>query len=86
MTVTDRRGTVISASDPENMPFANAIYTKMAIDYLIYYETLEWLSPGYLERMTRTMKDKQGIEFALKPQIVHRQGLPAALGRALGGR
>jgi hypothetical protein len=64
----------------ENTPYANMIYTKIAVDYLIYYELMEWISPGYLDRMTSTMKTKQGIEFTLKPQTVHRQGLPAALG------
>ena len=70
----------------ENTPFANMILTKAAVDYLVYYELMEWISPGYLDRMTRTMKDKQGIEFSLSPQRVHRQGLPAALGASAGAR
>lgn len=70
----------------ENTPFTNMIVTKAAVDYLIYYELMEWISPGYLGRLQDTMKNKQGIEFTLSPQRVHSQGLPAALGQALGGR
>jgi hypothetical protein len=55
-----------------NLPFANMIYTKAAIDYLIFYRFMEWLNPGYLERMERTMKDKSGTEFWLKPTQVAR--------------
>jgi hypothetical protein len=51
----------------ENTPFANTIYTKMAVDYLIFYELMNWLSPGYLQRMQRTVKDRQGVEFWLSP-------------------
>jgi hypothetical protein len=69
-----------------NLPFANMIYTKSAIDYLVYNEFMEWLNPGYLDRMQRTMKDKSGTEFWLRPTQVHSQGLPAALGQAIGGR
>ncbi len=50
-----------------NLPFANMIYTKMAVDYLVYYRLMEWINPGYLERMERTMKEKSGTEFWLKP-------------------
>jgi hypothetical protein len=55
-----------------NLPFANMIYTKAAFDYLIYYRFMEWLNPGYLERMERTMKEKSGTEFWLKPSQVAR--------------
>lgn len=54
----------------DNAP--NIIYTKTALDYLIYYRFLEWLNPGYLERMESTMKQKQGTEFWLKPSRVSR--------------
>jgi hypothetical protein len=55
-----------------NAPYGNMIYTKSAIDYLIYYRFMEWLNPGYLERMERTMKEKSGTEFWLKPTQVAR--------------
>jgi hypothetical protein len=55
-----------------NTPFLNMIYTRTAFDYLVTYRLQEWLNPGYLERMERTMKDKQGIEFLLRPSQVSR--------------
>lgn len=55
-----------------NLPFGNMIYTKWATDYLIYYRFMEWLNPGYLQRMQQTMKDKQGIEFLLSPRTFAR--------------
>lgn len=54
----------------ENLPFANMIYTKAAVDYLIYYRLQEWLNPGYLARHEQTMKQKQGTEYWLKPSQV----------------
>jgi len=56
----------------ENLPFGNMIYTKAAIDYLVFYRLQEWLNPGYLERMERTVKEKQGIEFMLSPRAIAR--------------
>lgn len=50
-----------------NTPYLNMIYTRSAFDYLITYRLQEWLNPGYLERMERNMKDKQGIEFLMRP-------------------
>jgi hypothetical protein len=55
-----------------NTPFANMIYTKAAIDYLVFYRFMEWLNPGYLERMERSAKEKQGIEFMLRPTQIAR--------------
>lgn len=52
-----------------NAPFLNMIYTRTAFDYLVTYRLQDWLNPGYLERMERTMKDKQGIEFLVMPQL-----------------
>lgn len=56
----------------ENLPGMNMIYVKAAFDYAIYYRLMEYLSPGYLERYERTMKDKAGIEFWLRPTQVSR--------------
>ncbi|MCC6172077.1 MAG: hypothetical protein IT481_08615 [Gammaproteobacteria bacterium] len=56
----------------QNTPFANMIYTKAAVDYLIHFRLQEHLRPGYLERMERSMKDKQGIEFWLRPTQISR--------------
>lgn len=55
-----------------NTPYLNMIYTRSLFDYLVTYRLQEWLNPGYLERMERTMKDKQGIEFAIRPSQVSR--------------
>lgn len=55
-----------------NTPFLNMIYTRSAFDYLITYRLQEWLNPGYLERMERSMRDKQGIEFYLRPSQISR--------------
>lgn len=55
-----------------NTPYLNMIYTRSAFDYLVMYRLQEWLNPGYLERMERSMKDKQGIEFYLRPTSVSR--------------
>lgn len=55
-----------------NTPFLNMIYTRSAFDYLVTYRLQEWLNPGYLDRMERTMKDKQGITFLLRPTQVAR--------------
>lgn len=50
-----------------NAPFLNMIYTRTLFDYMITYRLQEYLNPGYLDRMERTMKDKQGIEFNFRP-------------------
>jgi hypothetical protein len=55
-----------------NTPFANMIYTKAAVDYLIMYRMQEYLNPGYLQRMENTMKQKNGTEFLLRPSQVSR--------------
>jgi hypothetical protein len=58
----------------DNTPFANMIYTKYAVDALIYWRMAEWISPGFLDRHERTMKDKQGIKYIdeLRPTRVAR--------------
>jgi hypothetical protein len=55
-----------------NAPFLNMIYVRAATDYLITYRLQEYLNPGYLERMERSMKEKQGVEFWLRPTQVSR--------------
>lgn len=65
----------------ENLPYTNMIYTKLLVDYLIYYRLQEWFNPGYLDRMERTLKDKQGTEFWLKPS----QPLLPQISKKLGG-
>lgn len=56
----------------DHIPFGNMIYTKAALDYLILYRIQEALNPGYLKRYEKTMKEKQGTEFWLRPSQVSR--------------
>jgi len=54
-----------------NIPFLNLFYVKTAFDYLIGYEIMETLSPGYLRRMERKMRRETGQEFLLtKPSTL----------------
>ena len=54
----------------ENIPFLNLFYLKTAFDYAIGYQIMETLSPGYLRRMEKRMKDS-GQEFLLtKPSTL----------------
>ena len=69
-----------------NLPFGNMIYTKAAIDYLVYYRLMEYLNPGYLGRMEQQMKKNAGTEFWLRPTRVQAMGLLPALGAAMGGQ
>jgi hypothetical protein len=39
-----------------NTPFANLFYTKLALDYLIFYNLQEMASPGYLKRSEQRLK------------------------------
>jgi hypothetical protein len=50
-----------------NTPFQNLWYTRAALDYLILYQMQEALSPGYLRRMEKRLKDQTGQTFWLKP-------------------
>lgn len=62
-----KTGALATRMTRENIPFLNMIYTRMITDYLITYRLQEWMNPGYLERMERTMRDKQGLEYLLRP-------------------
>jgi len=54
-----------------NIPFLNLFYVKTVFDYLIGYEIMETLSPGYLRRMERKMRRDTGQEFLLtKPSTL----------------
>jgi hypothetical protein len=54
-----------------NIPFLNLFYTKVAFDYMIGYQMLETLSPGYLKKMEKQMKKDTGQEFLLtKPSVL----------------
>jgi hypothetical protein len=44
-------------------PLTNSLYTKVAMDYLIWNGLSEMANPGYLRRVERQLKKNQGIEY-----------------------
>lgn len=50
-----------------NTPFLGLFYTKAALDYLILYDLQEFLRPGSLRRMERSLRTAQKQEFLLPP-------------------
>jgi hypothetical protein len=44
-------------------PLTNSLFTKMAMDYLIWNGLTEMANPGYLRRAERQLKKNQGIEY-----------------------
>lgn len=54
----------------DNMPFVNLWYTRMALDYAVGYHISELVSPGYLKRMEKRMKEESNQEFIYSPRKV----------------
>ena len=50
-----------------NTPFINLFYTRQALDWLILYDLQEAMSPGYLQRMERRIRQENGQRFLLQP-------------------
>lgn len=50
-----------------NTPFLNLFYTKMAMDYLVFYRIQEWMNPGSLSRMETEMQERTGQEYIAPP-------------------
>ena len=50
-----------------NTPFINLFYTRAALDYLILYQIQEALSPGYLRRLERRVREENEQEFLIPP-------------------
>lgn len=50
-----------------NVPFANLVWTDLALDYFVLWQVQEALSPGYLQRMERRVAQETGQQFWLKP-------------------
>ncbi|WP_303832356.1 hypothetical protein [Asticcacaulis taihuensis] len=50
-----------------NTPFMNTWYLRHAIDQLLLFRMQDAISPGYMERYQRRMKDEQGQTFLIKP-------------------
>jgi len=44
-------------------PFANLFYTKMALDYLLWYQLQETVNPGYVERMEKNLDNRSGQRY-----------------------
>lgn len=47
-------------------PGANLFYTRLALDYLIFFQIQEALSPGSLKRMEKRINKEQGQEYLFK--------------------
>lgn len=50
-----------------NTPFANVVYVRPLVDYLITWRMQELASPGYLSRMENRAERERGAEFWYKP-------------------
>lgn len=51
-----------------NTPFLNLFYTRLALDYLFFYQMQENMNPGYLQRTEKRVKRDNDQEFWLSPQ------------------
>jgi hypothetical protein len=67
---------VIQGQDPaaaavrlvqSNTPFANLFYTKLALDYMIFWNLQEAMNPGSLARMEREMEQRTGQTTFISP-------------------
>ncbi len=50
-----------------NTPFANLFYSKLALDYLIFWNMQELVNPGSLARMEREMEQRTGQTTYISP-------------------
>lgn len=50
-----------------NTPFANVLYVRPLVDYLITWRMQELASPGYLSRMENRAEQDRGADFWYKP-------------------
>ncbi|SAL59726.1 hypothetical protein AWB71_03315 [Caballeronia peredens] len=55
-----------------NTPFVNLFYTRIALDYLLFYRMQEMMNPGYLSRMEQRVRTQNNQEFLLPPSSVIR--------------
>lgn len=53
-----------------NTPYLNLFYTRIALDYLLFYRIQEWMNPGYLARMEQRVRSQNNQEFLLPPSGV----------------
>ena len=50
----------------DNIPFVNTFYTRAALDYLIFYNIMEAVNPGYTQRLNNTLEREQGQSLLLQ--------------------
>ncbi len=55
-----------------NTPYLNLFYTRIALDYLLFYRIQEMMNPGYLARMEQRVRTQNNQEFILPPSGVSR--------------
>lgn len=55
-----------------NTPYLNLFYTRIALDYLLFYRLQEYLNPGYLARMEQRVRTQNNQNFILPPSQVIR--------------
>ncbi|WP_312782001.1 hypothetical protein [Brevundimonas sp.] len=48
-------------------PGANLFYTRWALDYAVMWRMQEQMSPGYLERYEKRVRDREGSDFLIDP-------------------
>jgi hypothetical protein len=53
-----------------NTPYLNLFYTRIALDYLLFYRLQEYMNPGYLARMEQRVRSQNNQEFILPPSGV----------------
>lgn len=51
----------------QNIPFANLFYVKPVLDYLIFWQLREALSPGVLRRTEKNVRDQGYQDFWIEP-------------------
>lgn len=51
-----------------NAPFLNLFYTRIALDYAVFWNMQEAVNPGSLQRMEREMQKRTGQEFIISPR------------------
>ena len=49
------------------IPLSNVFYTRMALDYLFFWEMSEFLRPGWAQNFEERVREETGQDFYLKP-------------------
>lgn len=50
-----------------NAPFLNLFYVRLGMDYAVLWNLQEMVSPGYLKRMERNLKNNSGQTYLIPP-------------------